>query len=134
MSLKNLRKSRHLSQEQLAQMSGLNVRTIQRIERGNTASIETLKCIASALEIDISALKREISMEDKNSSNKSAQSLKKQKVEIHTLLVVGTIFVLFGASAVETNPILGASFYISTAFCFLVAAGKMFNSNIYTWR
>ena len=33
---KQLRIGRHLSQEQLAQMSGLNVRTIQRIESGHT--------------------------------------------------------------------------------------------------
>ncbi|MEQ3513258.1 helix-turn-helix transcriptional regulator [Pseudoalteromonas sp. BZB3] len=31
MVLKQLRVSRHLTQEQLAEMSGLNVRTIQRI-------------------------------------------------------------------------------------------------------
>ncbi|MCJ8274156.1 MAG: helix-turn-helix domain-containing protein, partial [Psychrosphaera sp.] len=34
MILKELRISQLLSQEQLAQMSGLNVRTIQRIESG----------------------------------------------------------------------------------------------------
>ena len=34
MILKQLRLSRLLSQEQLTQMSGLNVRTIQRIESG----------------------------------------------------------------------------------------------------
>lgn len=34
MILKELRISRHFSQEQLAEMSGLNVRTIQRIEKG----------------------------------------------------------------------------------------------------
>ncbi|MCJ8296196.1 helix-turn-helix transcriptional regulator [Colwellia sp.] len=34
MILKELRINRHFSQEQLAQMSGLNVRTIQRIESG----------------------------------------------------------------------------------------------------
>src|SRR5690606_7824169 len=125
MSLKNLRISRHLSQEQLARMSGLNVRTIQRIERGNTASIETIKCLASALEIDISTLKREVSMKDENASINIGQAIRKQKVEIHTLLVVGVVFMLFGASAVEIKPILGATFYISTAFCFLVASIKM---------
>jgi dihydrofolate reductase len=46
MILKQLRLSRHLSQEQLAQMSGLNVRTIQRIESGHSASVESLKCLA----------------------------------------------------------------------------------------
>lgn len=36
--LKQLRLSRYLSQEQLGQMSGLSVRTVQRIEAGNKAS------------------------------------------------------------------------------------------------
>ena len=59
MILKQLRIGRHLSQEQLAQMSGLNVRTIQRIESGQNASLESLKCLASALEVDIETLNQE---------------------------------------------------------------------------
>ena len=69
MILKQLRISRHLSQEQLAQISGLNVRTIQRIESGNNASLESLKCLASALEVDISTLNQESFMMDKKSDN-----------------------------------------------------------------
>lgn len=69
MILKQLRISRHLSQEQLAQMSGLNVRTIQRIESGQNASIESLKCLASALEVDIATLNQERFMIDRNSDN-----------------------------------------------------------------
>jgi transcriptional regulator with XRE-family HTH domain len=69
MILKQLRLSRHLSQEQLAQMSGLNVRTIQRIESGNKASLESLKCLASVLEVDVSTLNQEKFMIDKNSDN-----------------------------------------------------------------
>ena len=68
MILKQLRISRHLSQEQLAQMSGLNVRTIQRIENGQNASLESLKCLASALEIDIETLNREAYTMDKDTS------------------------------------------------------------------
>ncbi|NOR37050.1 MAG: helix-turn-helix domain-containing protein [Woeseiaceae bacterium] len=59
MILKQLRIGRHLSQEQLAQMSGLNVRTIQRIESGHNASLESLKCLASVLGVDIETLNRE---------------------------------------------------------------------------
>lgn len=69
MILKQLRLSRHLSQEQLAQMSGLNVRTIQRIESGKDASLESLKCLASVLEVDISTLNQEKFMVDKKSTN-----------------------------------------------------------------
>ena len=68
MILKQLRIGRHLSQEQLAQMSGLNVRTIQRIESGHNASLESLKCLASALEVDIETLNQEVYTMDKSST------------------------------------------------------------------
>ncbi|MEP1385478.1 MAG: helix-turn-helix transcriptional regulator [Paraglaciecola sp.] len=69
MILKELRISRHLSQEQLAQMSGLNVRTIQRIESRHNASFESLKCLAAALNVDVSTLNQEKFMIDKKSDN-----------------------------------------------------------------
>jgi transcriptional regulator with XRE-family HTH domain len=69
MILKELRISHHLSQEQLAQISGLNVRTIQRIESGHNASFESLKCLAAALEVDVSTLNQEKFMMDKKSDN-----------------------------------------------------------------
>lgn len=69
MILKELRISRHLSQEQLAQMAGLNVRTIQRIESGHNASFESLKCLAAALDVDVSTLNQEKFMIDKKSDN-----------------------------------------------------------------
>ena len=69
MILKELRLSRHISQEQLAQMSGLNVRTIQRIESGHNASFESLKCLAAALDVDTTTLTQETFMMDKNTAN-----------------------------------------------------------------
>lgn len=69
MILKQIRISRHLSQEQLAEMSGLNVRTIQRIESGQNASLESLKCIAAVLEVDIPTLQQEKFSMDRNSGN-----------------------------------------------------------------
>ena len=69
MILKQLRISRLLSQEQLALMSGLSVRTIQRIESGQKPSIESLKCLASVLEVEISTLTQETFMLDKHTNN-----------------------------------------------------------------
>lgn len=69
MILKQLRISRLLSQEQLAQMSGLSVRTIQRIESGKNASTESLKCLAAALDENVSTLQQEKFMPDKESKN-----------------------------------------------------------------
>lgn len=56
MLVQKLRLQRGWSQEQLATVSGLSVRTIQRIERGQSASLETLATLASVFEIDVSKL------------------------------------------------------------------------------
>ena len=69
MILKQLRISRRLSQEQLAQLSGLNVRTIQRIESGANASLESRKCLAAALDVNIATLDQENIAVDKTSEN-----------------------------------------------------------------
>lgn len=67
MIVKKLRKQNNWSQEQLATMSGLNVRTIQRVEGGQKASLETLKCLASVFNVDIERLTEEITVIDKES-------------------------------------------------------------------
>ena len=59
MLIQKLRLKRGWSQQQLADASGLNVRTIQRIEAGKPASTETLKSIAAVFEIDFSTLNAE---------------------------------------------------------------------------
>ena len=58
MIVRKLRIEQGLSQEQLASMAGVSVRTLQRIERGANASPETLKCLAAVLETDFSALRK----------------------------------------------------------------------------
>jgi transcriptional regulator with XRE-family HTH domain len=65
MILRKLRDQKQWSQEQLAHVSGLNVRTIQRVESGKKASLETLKCLAAVFEVDISKLTEEITVIDK---------------------------------------------------------------------
>ena len=57
MLIQKLRLQRGWSQEQLADLSGLSVRTIQRLERGQPASVESLKALGAAFEIDFSDLK-----------------------------------------------------------------------------
>jgi transcriptional regulator with XRE-family HTH domain len=57
MLIQKLRLQRGWSQEQLADLSGLSVRTIQRLERGQAASVESLKALGAAFEIDFSDLK-----------------------------------------------------------------------------
>jgi len=75
MMVKKLRAEKKWSQEQLAILSGLSIRTIQRVESGQSASIETLKSLASVFEIDINRLTEEITKIDKKSENWAMQPL-----------------------------------------------------------
>ena len=56
MLIQKLRLKRGWSQQQLAEAAGLSARTIQRVEAGHPASIETLKSIAAVFEVDFSTL------------------------------------------------------------------------------
>lgn len=49
--LKSLRLEKGWSQEQLAEISGLSERTVQRAERGETPSLETLRALAASFEL-----------------------------------------------------------------------------------
>ncbi len=60
MLVQKLRLQRGWSQEQLAELSGLSVRTIQRLERGQAASVETLKALGAAFDVDFSDLKEPV--------------------------------------------------------------------------
>ena len=61
--MKSLRNKKRWSQEQLAQLSGLNVRTIQRVEKGQSVGAETLKSLAAVFEISIDELVNAIEKE-----------------------------------------------------------------------
>ena len=63
MLIQKLRLKRGWSQQQLAEASGLSVRTIQRLENGQPASLETLKCLAAVFEVDLATLKPEPDMD-----------------------------------------------------------------------
>jgi DNA-binding XRE family transcriptional regulator len=60
--IRELRRDRRWSQEQLAEFSGLSLRTVQRIEASNRAGEASLRTLAATFEIDDSALDLELSM------------------------------------------------------------------------
>ena len=66
MVIKMLRTERGWSQEQLAEISGVSTRTIQRIERGGKASLESLKCLAAVFETPIPDLQKDQDMTHSN--------------------------------------------------------------------
>lgn len=51
-----LRKANSWSQEELAITAGVNLRTIQRIENGGAASLQSKKALASAFDVEVSEL------------------------------------------------------------------------------
>jgi transcriptional regulator with XRE-family HTH domain len=57
MFIQKLRLQRGWSQEQLADMSGVSVRTIQRLEQGKPAAIETLKSLGAVLDVPFHELR-----------------------------------------------------------------------------
>lgn len=69
MIVRKLRLQRGWSQEQLAEISGLSVRTIQRIERGQKAGLESLKSLAAVFDIDLSQLHEETTMKQNTNEN-----------------------------------------------------------------
>jgi transcriptional regulator with XRE-family HTH domain len=68
--IKKIRLERHWSQEQLAEMSGLSIRTIQRIENGENAGLESLKSLAAVFETNI---------EDSNKKEEAEQIRKEEE-------------------------------------------------------
>jgi transcriptional regulator with XRE-family HTH domain len=64
MNIQQRRLDKGWSQEELARHSGLSTRTIQRIESGQRAGLESLKCLAAVFETSISALMQEQMMNE----------------------------------------------------------------------
>lgn len=64
MDLKQRRLEKNWSQEQLADISGVSSRTIQRIENGAKPGLETLKALAAGLEVSVADLQEEGSADE----------------------------------------------------------------------
>jgi len=125
MIVRKLRTKHSWSQEQLADFSGLNVRTIQRVENGQKASLETLKCLASVFEVDIKTLTEEITVIDKESEawkdlpwffrlNMWGVRSRKEAVKIELFLLVFAFVMWFIKPSEVFTPIMFLSAYSVT--------------------
>ena len=74
--IKNMRLERHWSQDQLAEMSGLSIRTIQRIENGENAGLESLKSLAAVFETNITDSDKKVEMEQIRKEEEYVQNVK----------------------------------------------------------
>ncbi len=93
MNIRERRLEKGWSQEELARHSGLSTRTIQRIEGGQKAGLESLKCLAAVFETSISTLMQEQTMSDREHTDQSKQpminKIEREAVEFAQSLLAG---------------------------------------------
>lgn len=112
MIIRKLRLEQGWSQEQLAELCNLSVRTIQRIERGQKPSLETLNALAAVFEIEVSNLTMEADM-----TPKTTLSTEEEKVITYVRDIKG-----FYSHLIK---------YVIVIFCLLII--NMINSPDYYW-
>jgi len=94
--IKSERDKRAWSQEHLARAAGLGVRTIQRIENTGSASLESVKALASVLELQISQLQV-----NSKWSAAAREIINSKNVSLATLIV--TLLLLVGLITVRPS-------------------------------
>ncbi|WP_193907718.1 helix-turn-helix domain-containing protein [Cellvibrio polysaccharolyticus] len=123
MIVRKLRDERKWSQEQLAILSGLSIRTIQRVESGQSASLETLKSLASVFDVEISKLTEEITMIDKKAEVWRSQpwwfrwsffGVPSRRVQLALELLA--LLVGIGAIFVADNHLIAPAFLLAAYF------------------
>lgn len=113
MIIKRLRIKKKWSQEQLAEFSGLSLRTIQRAERGDQISDESLGSLATAFGLDIVDLEEKYIKIDKDSEEWKEKPL--------------WLRITFWGSNVlwmrsRTEAVIFEVFIVAIALAFLIAA------------
>jgi transcriptional regulator with XRE-family HTH domain len=84
--IRMFREMRHWSQEQLAAISGLNVRTIQRVEQGQAASFDTRRALAGAFDFeDIDALNKHFRLPSAEEMNAAKEKFDREHVTLTAL-------------------------------------------------
>jgi len=109
MLVQKLRLQHGWSQQQLAELSDLSVRTVQRIEQGKDAGTESLKSLASVFEIDFSTLLSEQGMDNNDKQGLSSdeflafkQERKLRRFYIHLTQYVLVVSCLAIVNLVQT--------------------------------
>jgi len=130
MIVRKLRLKRGWSQDQLAELMDVSVRTVQRLERGHQPSLETAKALASVFEVDLSSFNLEKTdmldkAEIKQDEKEAIEYAKGVKEFIHGLVAYVVIAVVFFAVFGFDRPILywiflgiGAGLAIQALFTF----------------
>ncbi|MGF1684691.1 2TM domain-containing protein [Photobacterium makurazakiensis] len=108
MIIRKMRLQRGWSQEHLSQLSGLSVRTIQRIERGQNAGLESLNALAAVFEVNVTDLKMESSMNDELTVSSEEKKVIEQVREIKGfyshLITYGLVITMLFVINFMTDP------------------------------
>ncbi len=102
MNLKTLRLEKGLSQEKLADLSGLSLRTIQRIEKEQKASIESINALCTIFDLDVNEMKSIIEEPFKEQSIEKNSLLSDNKIQ--SFLIIN--FMLFSINIITTPEYL----------------------------
>jgi transcriptional regulator with XRE-family HTH domain len=132
--MKLLRLEKRWSQEELAQLSDLNVRTIQRVEKGESVGIETLKSLASVFEITtdelIDAIARgkqtpanenEVTSIDQSQQREARERVKSIKYFYALFAFLVGIFLLLMLPNYNGGENLGPLIVVFLSFCAIIA-------------
>lgn len=100
--VKKLRLQRGWSQSELAEFSGLSVRTIQRIEKGENPGLDTQKSLAAVFDLEVSDFQEEndmignngVSSEEERAMNQVQKLKGFYKGLILYILVIGGLFAI----------------------------------------
>lgn len=129
--VKQLRLQRAWSQEQLAEMAGLSVRTIQRIENGERPGLETLSALAAVFEVTVAEIGGEASREGAPGPEASLDL----RIEEAKALVVCVLLALLNR---HTNPQYTWSGWVALIWGALLAVRGLrlfvFGEWIKNWR
>ncbi len=101
MIIRKLRLQHNWSQEQLAEMAGLSVRTVQRAERGMSIGIESLKALGAVFDVDLIQLHQpkaneEMTMREENMTWEEQRALEhvRDVKSFYTHLITFAVIVL----------------------------------------
>lgn len=105
--VKALRLQRAWSQEQLAELASLSVRTIQRIENGEAPSLETLSALAAVFGVSVTELSAESVVADDSLDRRIVEARLRVKQEARfyrSLVSAGIICLLLWGVNYLTSP------------------------------
>lgn len=122
-----LRRCRKWSQEQLAELSGLTVRTVQRVEKGTPSSVDTRRALARAFDAD------DIDCFNKAQTIPTAEQVKTQQEELERNTVTVALSPTSGRMLLELAEIASADMF-HAAVEIPIEAQKVFAALTDYWR